>query len=264
MLSSSKQHSPLPAGYRAKLLQRYTSTSTTSKSTNLSQRDLQPQNNERSNLAEMLASSKNCLPASTASTVKEGSKRAKQNGGTKSGESGSSGSKAFEVKRAKQATKSLPSKASHHRDRLYVGNLLEAVDKAIAIEYGSDGSSSESLTFNEIFESLQSVEKRYRQMRHASGRAGQKRPRSTICSSCSNKSKQMKTLVSDFGTEGEQSERDGGAGGSGVNLLLSRSEERLLLSDLEREAHRMAVSFVSYLTRAGEGISSILCREIAT
>ncbi len=53
------------------------------------------------------------------------------------------------------------------------------------------------------------------------------------------------------------------AGGSKVGeankqLLLSRSEERMLLRDLERDAHKVSLNLLSYLRRAGEGIADCL------
>lgn len=164
-----------------------------------------------------------------------------------------------------------------HHDKLYVENLLESVDKAIEREYGSEegAQSTESLTFAEIFQALESAERKHNHRRmleknQFSSGVGEKRIRNVICSSCTTSSKQIKLEGTADRTDTIERSRSDLSKMSNsasyvlknsveeVELPLSKSEERQLLIDLEQDARKMADSLFSYLRRAGESISSYL------
>ena len=181
----------------------------------------------------------------------------------------------------------------------YFDKLLESVDKAISSQYGTTNN-SQSLTFGEISASLERVERKYfyRAVMAKNCKAGSiKRKGSSICKFCIADSKRGKpnnfsasstnTSGRDFVTESSSVDSssihvtDDASnssfslvsnpsssvllGSSKVNkasqqMLLSRSEERMLLRDLEHDARKVSLNLFSYLRRAGEGISECLLK----
>ena len=127
------------------------------------------------------------------------------------------------------------------QDKAFIQSLLDGVDRAIAQEYGTDN--TEALSFKEIFEALKAVETKHKQRRQA-----------------------MREHEQNGNSYGQDSKRIKLSGGWRCNtlpsqaeldkelLLLSYSEEKMLLRDLEREARNMTLEW-------GEGLSSTLTQR---
>lgn len=162
--------------------------------------------------------------------------------------------------------------ASTNRDMLYIKSLLDTVDRAILTEYGYTDSTSEVLTLDEIFEALSAVEMKFHLRR---ARTGDKR--NSFCGIASNSELKRAKPTSRRGRKSKKtppssSRRDdmsqsissmpqsvfysvlpappagnlmfpGAELGSSVDLLLSRSEEKMLLGDLEGDGHKMMMGW---------------------
>lgn len=138
-------------------------------------------------------------------------------------------------------------------DRQYIDGLLDIVDRAIVTEYGTED--TEELTLGEIFEALKAVETKlisgtkrknarcssdieYKRAKFTDSEPfqGTELPRLNSRQENDNTNmshsaqQQSKTLLSKDDTARPE---------LGDELLLSKSEERMLLGDLDKDAHRM-------------------------
>lgn len=156
--------------------------------------------------------------------------------------------------------------SSYSHDKLYIQNLLDTVDRAISLEYGTH--SIQSLSLDETFEVLETVENEYKHRKQTEKwhnkqltEIGRKRSKG-CCKHCNAENKRARIgegyhESGDSNLSGLPARRGGNNGGQDLGLLLlSRSEERTLMNDLEQDARKMSTSLSSYLRCAAEGISS--------
>lgn len=189
------------------------------------------------------------------------------NSGTKSSQTTRTTSLPYHTNLAEkcQPVRTTPDEGSRSdHDELYVQNLLETVDRAIASEYGPD-KNTQTLTFTEIFESLENVEKKFNHRYHS--KVGHKREKKRIEYKCFKSDENLTDKEGGLYTDDSnisftlQSNSTISKDDSKQNtelLLLSKSEERLLLGDLEQEARKLAFGLFPYLRCAGENIASCL------
>ena len=154
-------------------------------------------------------------------------------------------------------------------DEAYIQNLLQAVDEAIRSECGPARTHDQILSLDEILQVLESVgvTPEGEELDFLKKRVERFGLKEKILSNSFLLDKELKramfseyvknyhiipskrTLISN--TEEEDSR---------VELsLLSRSQERLLLNELERDAHKMATNLRSFLKHSGEGIYGCRC-----
>lgn len=159
---------------------------------------------------------------------------------------------------------------------MYVDKLLATVDKAITMEYGW-ADNTQMLTFDEIFDALQEVHKKYRHRRQGKAEIVEtKRDGRSVCVHGASLGEEMEVrteVSSDILTssssfwcafEATPITTAGGVGGAteqDVELLLSKSEEKMLLRDLEMDARKMTLNSRSYLRCGGETVSSCLATK---
>ena len=187
----------------------------------------------------------------------------------------------LKTQRAAQGKKKGVHIRSPGQDHFYVDRLLATVDKAITTEYGQIDT-NQTLTFDEIFNALRDVHKKYDHKRRGSGRSScthvhappsrhkcttggpggdsgeelrrQDSPETLVSSSSFWCAFEATPVVTAGGSVGGATEED-------VELLLSKSEEMLLLRELEMDARKMSLNSLSYLQCGGETVSSCLATK---
>ena len=165
------------------------------------------------------------------------------------------------AKRARHIASSKKREDLQKRDELFVQNLLKEVDKKIASEYGTDASGIQ-LTLDEIFKSLECLESGFGtsiSINKAGRRlkVGEKRRHSILDVNHHGVNNSKHGYTKEQSTHDHHSYLESGKDPD-LNCLLTESEEKLLLSDLEEDARRISSSLSLYVKCAGKNLSNCI------